>query len=218
MNNLEIYEKVRKVPSEAKKTIGAGRLKGMTDINPMWRIKCLTEQFGPCGIGWYFKTTDKWIDEVDNERVASVTIELFVKYEGEWSQPIPGVGGSKLSTMEKNGLYVSDEAYKMATTDAISVACKCLGVGADVYWDKDNTKYSNNRTQEENIGAENIPESNEAAKDLCSEKQVNLIKNLIKKRGDNESNYLAKYKDAKSFADLNKAQAKALIDYLMREQ
>ena len=30
----------------------------------------------------------------------------------------------------------------MALTDAISVSCKALGVGADVYWDKDDTKYT----------------------------------------------------------------------------
>ena len=29
----------------------------------------------------------------------------------------------------------------MALTDAISVACKALGFGANVYWDKDRTKY-----------------------------------------------------------------------------
>ena len=29
--------------------------------------------------------------------------------------------------------HLNDEAYKMALTDAISVACKQLGVGADVY-------------------------------------------------------------------------------------
>ena len=42
---------------------------------------------------------------------------------------------------EKGGLHVSDECYKMALTDAISVACKSLGMGADVYWSNDNTKY-----------------------------------------------------------------------------
>ena len=52
MENLGIYESVRKVPVSALKTISSGRLKGMSDINPMWRIKKLTEQFGPCGIGW----------------------------------------------------------------------------------------------------------------------------------------------------------------------
>lgn len=142
MNNLELYEKIRQVPKEAQKTIGAGRLKGMTDINPMWRIKALTEQFGICGIGWYYECTKQWIEEVGEERVACVNINLYIKVGDEWSKPIFGTGGSKLSTMESKGIYVSDECYKMATTDAISVACKSLGMGADVYWGADRTKYS----------------------------------------------------------------------------
>lgn len=32
----------------------------------------------------------------------------------------------------------------MALTDALSVACKALGVAADVYWQADKTKYTNN--------------------------------------------------------------------------
>ena len=42
---------------------------------------------------------------------------------------------------EKNGPYTSDECFKMALTDAISVACKALGFGADVYWEADRSKY-----------------------------------------------------------------------------
>ena len=34
MENLELYEKVRAVPDNAKKPISRGRLNGMTDINP----------------------------------------------------------------------------------------------------------------------------------------------------------------------------------------
>ena len=49
MGNLDLYDKVRAVPKEAQKQISGGRLNGMTDINPMWRIKTLTEQFGVCG-------------------------------------------------------------------------------------------------------------------------------------------------------------------------
>lgn len=48
---LELYERLRAVPDSAKREISAGRLKGKTDINPMWRIKALTEAFGPCGFG-----------------------------------------------------------------------------------------------------------------------------------------------------------------------
>ena len=141
MENMTIYDACRSVPETAKKAITAGRLKGKTDINPMWRIKRLTEQFGPCGIGWYYKPVRKWMDTHGDEIAAFVDIELYVKIGGEWSMPIAGTGGSMFAARQKDGVYVSDECYKMATTDAISVACKQLGVGADVYWDADRTKY-----------------------------------------------------------------------------
>ncbi len=142
MGNLEIYENVRAVPKEAKKEIKGGRMSGKTDINPMWRIKALTEQFGPCGIGWYYKTVNKWLESHGEEIAAFVDIELYIKINDQWSMPIYGTGGSMFVAKEKNGLYVSDECYKMATTDAISVSCKQLGIGADVYWDADSTKYN----------------------------------------------------------------------------
>lgn len=144
MENLEIYNKVRNVPDNAKKEIKGGRLRGMTDINPMWRIKILTETFGPCGIGWKYVIKNKWVETAmaKDEITANVEIDLYYIYDGQWSEPIPGVGGSMLVANESKGLYVNDECYKMALTDAISVACKALGIGADVYWDSDNTKYS----------------------------------------------------------------------------
>lgn len=143
MENLGIYESVRQVPQSAQREIQAGRLKGKTDINPMWRIKVLTEQFGPCGIGWKYTITDKRLENgANNEVSAFVDIDLFIKVDGEWSDAIPGTGGSAFVASERNGLYTSDECFKMALTDAISVACKALGFGADVYWAKDATKYT----------------------------------------------------------------------------
>ena len=143
MNNLEIYNKYRAVPAEAQKQINAGRLKGMTDINPMWRIKSLTEQFGMCGVGWVAPIKDRWLEvSPTGEVVANVEVGLKVKYNGEWSEEITGIGGSMLVANEKSGLHTNDEAYKMAYTDAISVACKALGFGADIYWQKDRTKYA----------------------------------------------------------------------------
>lgn len=141
--NLCLYERIRKVPQEAVKTISAGRLKGMSDINPMWRIKRLTEEFGICGFGWKYEIIRMWNENGGNGVVSSfVHINLFVKMGGEWSEAIQGIGGSSFVTNEKSGLYTSDECYKMALTDAISVACKALGMGADVYWEKDSTKYN----------------------------------------------------------------------------
>lgn len=142
MNKMDFYNAVREVPDSAKREIRGGRLNGKTDINPMWRIKVLTEQFGPCGVGWYYKTVRQWTESYGDEVAAFVNIEMYVKADGEWSQPIFGVGGSMFAEKERSGIHVSDECFKMATTDAISVACKQLGIGADVYWDKDKTKYT----------------------------------------------------------------------------
>ncbi len=143
MDNLSIYNAVRTVPDEAKKAIQAGRLKGKTDINPMWRIKTLTERFGPCGIGWKYAIVRQWLEPAPTGEIgAFVEINLYIKHEGAWSDAIPGVGGSMFAAKESAGMHISDECYKMALTDAVSVSCKALGVAADVYWDKDRTKYT----------------------------------------------------------------------------
>lgn len=156
MENLEFYERARVVPEEAKKEIKAGRLKGFTDINPMWRIKKLTELFGPCGIGWYASIDKQWVEQVGNEICAFINISLYVRCGEEWSKPIAGTGGSKLAAQEKSGVYISDECYKMAYTDALSVACKSLGIGADVYFAKDQTKYSAGPPAPEKISEEQL--------------------------------------------------------------
>lgn len=136
MGNLEIYNKLQQVPEDATKTIAAGRIKGMTDINPMWRIKVMTEVFGVCGIGWKYEITKQWTETHGSEVKAYCNINLYIKTDGEWSDAIPGTGGSAAVSMERSGAYVNDECYKMALTDALSVSMKALGVGADVYWQK----------------------------------------------------------------------------------
>lgn len=148
-NNLEFYDKMRSVPDEAKKLIEAGRLKGKSDINPMWRIRTLTETFGPCGIGWYYEITKQWQETYGQEVKAFCNINLYVKTDGEWSKPIAGTGGSTLVEISKNGVYVNDEGFKMALTDALSVSMKSLGVAADVYFEagaKYGTKYESRDT------------------------------------------------------------------------
>lgn len=168
MDNLYYYNQGREVPDTAKKTISGGRLSGKTDINPVWRIKKLTEMFGPCGIGWYYKSVREWLETYENQIAAFVKIELFIKVNGEWSMPIQGTGGSMFVEMQKNGAYVSDECFKMATTDAISVACKQLGIGADVYWEKDKTKY-NTGQEEENLQPQKDEEKEKLLKELAAE-------------------------------------------------
>ena len=149
MDNMELFKMFETTPAEAQKPIEAGRLKGFTDINPMWRFKRLTEVFGPVGVGWKFTIVDKQIVPGANEEMAAfVDILLYYKHNGEWSEGIPGTGGSSFVAKERNGLYVSDECFKMALSDAIGTACKALGMSADIYFSKDRSKYTGQKEEE----------------------------------------------------------------------
>ena len=146
-DNLEYWNRLRSVPKEALKTINAGRLKGMSDINPVFRLQAMAEAFGVCGIGWKYEIVKQWTETFGNEIKGFCNINLYVKVDGMWSDAIPGTGGSSFVTMERNGAYVNDEVYKMALTDALSVAMKSLGVAADIYFAKGadlGTKYAIN--------------------------------------------------------------------------
>lgn len=152
MEPMQLYEKLRRPPKEALREIPAGPLKGFTDINPMWRIKAMTEAFGPCGIGW--GTTDEkfWTESYADEVTVQCSLRLWYRdpKTGEKSDPLFGVGGSKLVIVQKGSPRLDDEAYKKARTDAIGVAMKDLGMAADVYFASDSTsKYTGSGTQED---------------------------------------------------------------------
>lgn len=166
-DNMKIYNQCRAVPPEALKPITGGRLKGMTDINPMWRIQKLTEMFGACGIGWWYEITEKHVidDEITHQKAAFVDIALFYKNPdtGEVSHPVYGTGGASLVAQEQKGAYLSDEGFKMALTDALSIAAKALGVGADVWFAAGRDKYT----------AQNNTESDQAKPTQQATKQTN---------------------------------------------
>ena len=142
--NMKVWNAIKQPPADALKQITGGRLKGMTDVSPMYRYRAMTEQFGMCGVGWKFTVEKLWTEEgTEGQKMAFASILLYFKDGEKWSDPIPGIGGSMLIVMEKAGLHSSDEAYKMAVTDALSTSTKLLGMAADIYAGKwDGTKYA----------------------------------------------------------------------------
>ena len=152
--NVRFYHKFMETPKDAQKSFDNGRFSG-TDINPMWRIKILTEVFGPSGFGWWTQNVRYEFVEADltrpnannvvkKEVAVFCELELLVKdpESGEVSQPIYGVGGNTFIAEGKYGPRSSDEAKKMAYTDALSIACKSLGIGHDIWYSNDRTKYT----------------------------------------------------------------------------
>ena len=195
--NLRLYNKTKSVPDNAKKKIEGGRLKGMTDISPMWRIKMLTELFGPCGVGWNIRQTDFRMVTNDTLGETAVFVEVELMYretpDAEWSAPIFGTGGAKLVAIEKGSIHLDDEAFKKAYTDAISVACKALGIGADVYWDRDADKY--------NYGDR-------------SEEALELIEEIFSYGTPNDINAISVKSKGRMVDQLTDEELKALVEFL----
>lgn len=138
-NAIDIYNSLARPPRSALREIQAGKLKGKTDINPQWRYKAMTEKFGLVGIGWKYEVQKLWTEKgAGNEALAFAQVAVYVKDGDKWSEPIVGIGGSKLVQLEKGAAVSNDEGYKMAVTDAFSTALKMFGVAADIYaglWD-----------------------------------------------------------------------------------
>lgn len=143
---IKIYESLARPPKDALRQIEAGKLKGKTDINPQWRYKAMTEKFGLVGCGWKYEIQKLWVEAgAGSEKLAFAQVAVFVKDGDTWSEPIVGIGGSRLVQLEKGAAVSNDEGYKMAVTDAFSTALKMLGVAADIYagrWDGSKYKES----------------------------------------------------------------------------
>ena len=153
--NMRFWDQIKKPPADALKPITGGRMSGKTDINPQWRIQAMTELFGPIGIGWTYRIVRTWTEQgrlvpkkpneltEQHEIVACAEVALKYNYDapkGEgnadgrrWTEEIPGLGGHMLVVSESSGFHTNDECYKMAITDALSVAMKQLGMAADIY-------------------------------------------------------------------------------------
>jgi hypothetical protein len=138
-DHLKAWRSFSSPPKQYLRSIGGGKLRGKTDINPQWRILALTECYGPCGIGWgWYETNRSTLSTPEGEVMCFVTIKLWTSDMPSVHNHIQGDGGNYLIVKDKNGLSPNDDGWKMAITDAIGTASKYLGVGADVYagqWD-----------------------------------------------------------------------------------
>lgn len=128
MDNMQIYNAGRSVPTGAVKKItgGAYGAAGLSDINPQWRLEKMTEIFGPCGIGWTWTPEDYHIE--NGYCFAHVTVRYRVHPERGFSEPIHGYGGTLLGKKDDS------DVLKSTFTDAISNALRYLGIGADVWY------------------------------------------------------------------------------------
>lgn len=135
----DLWDRLGKTdPKHTKQFKRAGGFSG-TAIKPMWAFRRMTEEFGPCGIGWGVDKPEFQVVQAGEETLVYCTVSIW--YENA-NGHVFGVGGDKVAGKNKYGLSTDDEAFKKAYTDALSNALKLIGMGADVHMGMfDDSKY-----------------------------------------------------------------------------
>ncbi len=138
--NADIWDALGKTDPDHTKNFKRGGGFSGTAIKPMWVLRRLTEQFGPCGEGWGVSEPQfQVLPGASGETLVYCTVSCW---HGKPENILWGVGGDKLIVKNRHGLSSDDEAFKKAFTDAINNAFKFIGVGADVHMGMfDDSKY-----------------------------------------------------------------------------
>jgi hypothetical protein len=139
MSNTKIWDALGQTnPAHTKGFQRSGGFRG-TAVKPMWVFSRLTEEFGPCGVGWGMDEPSFQVVPSSPDILVFCTVRCwFEKRENGFY----GVGGDKCASTNRNGHYIDDEAFKKAFTDAIMNAFKFIGVAADVHMGLfDDSKY-----------------------------------------------------------------------------
>lgn len=186
-DNTALWDKLGKTdPNHTKKFKRAGGFEG-TAIKPMFSYRRMTEEFGPCGIGWGVNEPSfQVVPAAEGEVLVFCTVSVWYRTPvkpsplnqqmgagtiSQISNAVFGVGGDKAVGKNKYGLSSDDEAFKKAYTDAVTNALKLIGVGADVHMGMfDDNKYVNTMKAEfsEEAPKPSTASKNDEARNLYS--------------------------------------------------
>lgn len=140
--NTALWRRAFVTDPAAVKPITGKQYKGNSP-KPYWIVQRLTEEFGPCGIGWGFTILGERFERFgDSESLHIAVVRLWyvlhvdgVQHRGEFEQ----VGQTRASYMSAAGKFIVDEdAPKKSVTDALVKCASYLGFAGDIFsgmWD-----------------------------------------------------------------------------------
>lgn len=162
MTKTALWDKLGKTdPAHTKEFKRAGGFSG-TAIKPMFSYHRMTEEFGPCGVGWGINKPEFQVVPAGEDVLVYCTVSIWHE---KAENVVYGVGGDKVASKNKNGVFTDDEAFKKAYTDGVTNALKMIGVGADVHMGMfDDQKYVNSMRTEYAPAKPQISEADKSAK------------------------------------------------------
>ena len=141
--NTELWRRAFTTDPAAVKPITGKQYKGNSP-KPYWIVQRLTEEFGPCGIGWGFTILGERFERFgDAESLHIAIVRLWYVMDGKRGE-FEQVGQTRASYMSagtdtKPGRFIVDEdAPKKSVTDALVKCASYLGFAGDIFsgmWD-----------------------------------------------------------------------------------
>lgn len=160
-DNKALWKRAFMTDPRAVKPITGKAYKGNSP-KPYWIVERLTEEFGPCGIGWGFTILSERMERLTETDVLHVAVvRMWYELDGKrgefeqigqtkatyWSA---GKGQNDGSKGQNDGKMVVDEdAPKKSVTDALVKCASYLGFAGDIFsgmWD--DSKYVENAAAE----------------------------------------------------------------------
>lgn len=138
-DNLRIWKIAEVTDPRHTKEVSFGRK--MTSIDSYYQIKRATEAFGPWGQGWGYVIEEDVLNVGPMPMAKVKMIFWYMDEDGERVQCSPIIAMNRLALGEKGA---DEEAFKKATTDALTKSLSYLGFSADVFMGLfDDSKYVN---------------------------------------------------------------------------
>lgn len=144
--NVELWNRVFVTDPRAVKPI-TGKDYGGNSPKPYWIIQRLTEEFGPCGIGWGYDIEDERFErfsDTDTLHVAKVRLWYCLKGQDRAQRgEIVQMGQTKATYMTSKGMFkVDEDAPKKSVTDALVKCASYIGFAGDIFSGRwDDSKY-----------------------------------------------------------------------------
>lgn len=142
MSNKALWDRVCITDPRAVKAITGKQYQGNSP-KPYWIVERLTEEFGPCGIGWGFTILSERMERLTPEEILHVAVVRFWYVLDGKRGELEQIGQTKaVYAKSKGGLMVDEDAPKKSVTDALVKCASYIGFAGDIFSGRwDDSKY-----------------------------------------------------------------------------
>lgn len=140
-DNKALWKRAFTTDPKAVKPITGKQYNGNSP-KPYWIVERLTDEFGPCGIGWGFtilsERFERFGDGETQEALHIACVRFWYKL-GDARGELEQVGQTRAAyTTSKGRFMVDEDAPKKSVTDALVKCASYLGFAGDIFsgrWD-----------------------------------------------------------------------------------